>query len=313
MIRIREFLADPEVFLCKEVQTLRAHLFRCFVVIFFATDGAGRFRAEAAVLRAGLFGHALGEVTERDVKAWLVELHARGLIKLYTEEGVGYGKVTEKYWRQRDTKRKVIHPAETRPDPGDLFAAAPPPREAEPPSVADSETEPPPFSAASELNRRELKKTPNPRGAAAGGERILYFSERLFATMAELEGSPIEHLTPAGRRAINSALAAIRIVKPDLHPADLERAAAAWRKLFPTASLTARAMATHWAKLHGAPAAKSAAPIVEEEPMGWRDWINENTPDVPYARGGEKEGEPWHDLPGAYRRFLIEKCRGVPA
>jgi hypothetical protein len=118
MIRLREYLADPEVFLSPEVQKLSPCLRILFHVIFFATDGAGRFFADAAMLRTVLYHGAQQQVSKRDVQAWLVELHKRGFIKLYTEEGTGYGKVTDRYWRQRDVKRKVLHPDEAPPDPG---------------------------------------------------------------------------------------------------------------------------------------------------------------------------------------------------
>lgn len=127
MIRLREYLADPEVFLAPEVTRLRAHLRVFFQVLFFATDGAGRFIADAAQLRAVLYTGALQHVSVRDVQGWLVELHTAGLIQLYTAEGLAYGKVTKKMWRQRDKLRKEIHPDEAAPPPDpDLFGGSGP-------------------------------------------------------------------------------------------------------------------------------------------------------------------------------------------
>jgi hypothetical protein len=118
MIRLREYLADPEVFLAREVQALRSHMRVLFHIIFFATDGAGRFRVDAADLRAVLYAHVKQNVSEQDILSWLVALHDGGFVRLYTENDVGYGKVTARYWRQRDSKRKVLHPDETPPDVG---------------------------------------------------------------------------------------------------------------------------------------------------------------------------------------------------
>lgn len=145
--------------------------------------------------------------------------------------------------------------------------------------------------------------------ADIGYRRQADIDRELFVTLAALEGSPLDKLTRTGKTSIERALAAIRRVERGLTSLDLERAAARWKVVFPTATLTAAGLAKHWAKLQGeGPAlAKKAAPLVPDEPDGWRDWINENTPDAPYARGGEKEGTPWHDLDAGYRRYLLEK------
>lgn len=272
-------------------------------------DGAGRFIADADDLRLALYRHALDRVSRLHVSRWLAECHSAELVRLYTgPDGRGYGEVLK--YGQRDKNRRAIHPAR---DPEQLALAPPGFEPGEPPDPG-----PPP-----ELNRRE-KKPPTPAAAGAAGEgdsisdvqsdlgyrTQAQIDAELFRTLAGLEGSPVEMLTTTGRRSITAALSAIRRVHRGLCPMDLERAAAAWKKLFPTASLTARAMATHWAKLQGTAAgAIRPAAIVEDEPDGWRDWINEHTPDTPYARGGDKEGTPWRELDACYRRYLIEQCR----
>lgn len=321
MIRLREFLATPEVFLSAEVQTMRAHLRAFFFVIFFATDGAGRFRADAGQLRAVLYAVTLQQVSKQDVQAMLVELRERGFIRLYTEGGDGFGKVTEKYWQQRDRNRKAIHPEETKVSPvGELFGDAEPPR---PPIPA----EPLPRDASStEWNRRE-KNSPQPPPEAGAGEEDSSFDIRsdigfrthsqldreLFETMAALEGSPLDKLPPRspGRTAILRAIAGIkRSNGGSVLPADLERAVAAWKKIFPEASVTAHAISKHWAKLNGPVAlAQKPKPLVEEEPLGWRDFINEEFPNSVYARGNEKEGTPWHDVEAYARRHILAEMR----
>lgn len=133
MIRRLEYLASADVLLAREVATLRVHLQLFFVRLFFITDGAGRFRADAAEIRASLYTHELQQVSKRDVASRLHELHRAGLIKLYAEGSVGYGRVADHFWRQRDKLRKVAHPDESPAVPGGLLFAEP-----EPPPVAAS-------------------------------------------------------------------------------------------------------------------------------------------------------------------------------
>jgi hypothetical protein len=268
-------------------------------------DGAGRFLADADELRIALYQHALDRVSRSHVSRWMAECHTAELVKLYTgQDGRGYGEVLN--YGQRDSKRRVLHPAR---EADQLNFVAP----SEP--AADSTGDPPLVSSRTELNRRELK---SPQPPPPAGERegevfpVRYFSDRLARTLCELCGIDPAQLTAAGKRGVTSTIAALQKVKPDLHPDDLERAAAAWKKRFPTASLTPRALNQHWAMLVGTAAPAKVAPIVEEEPYGWRDWINENTPGTKYARGGEAEGTPWHDLDAGYRRYLIAQVSKNP-
>ncbi|HWA07939.1 MAG TPA: hypothetical protein VG838_00580 [Opitutaceae bacterium] len=86
-------------------------------------DGAGRFEARAAILRAVLYAPSLHKISERDVQGWLTQCHQAGLVKLYTVGGAGYGKVLN--YGQRDTKRRVLYPAED----GEQLSLAPPEHE----------------------------------------------------------------------------------------------------------------------------------------------------------------------------------------
>lgn len=163
-----------------------------------------------------------------------------------------------------------------------------------------------------ELERQQAAAHPRRR---PGSEENLepfpvrYFFDRLCRTVCELEGSDPARLTEAGAKKIRSAVAAIQRVKPDLHPEDLIAAAGVFKKLFPTQSLTTRLLVEHWGKLAGDRAVAAAVKLVEEEPTGWREWINQNTPDVPFAAGNARAGAQWSDLDASYRRYLTEKCR----
>lgn len=89
--------------------------------ILHVCDGAARFDADADRLRTVLYGRVLSRVSRGDVARWMVECHQAGLIKLYTRDGRGYGRVVN--YGQRDTKRKVLYPGEERDG---LFATGSP-------------------------------------------------------------------------------------------------------------------------------------------------------------------------------------------
>lgn len=295
-----EWLRDPRL------RALGRHLQLLLMMLRHLSDRSGRFEYSPADLHRALYVSVEDNVSARDVEEWLEKLRSLGFIKSYTgSNGRRVGEISQDYWRQKLSFGKTVFEAEG--DEPQLDLSDPPPKTGTRARRA----------SGSEEKRSDLAPAPSAEAgpARAGQESDFpvipkYFSERLSLTLAELEGADPRMLTAAHKRAIGAAIRAIQAVKPDLHPDDLVRAAAAWKKCFPTASLTAAGMAKHWARLVGrtGPAA-AAAPLIEEEPLGWRDWINENTPDAKYARGGELEGTPWAELDASYRRYLIEQCR----
>ena len=69
----------------------------------------------------------------------------------------------------------------------------------------------------------------------------------LFDTLCEIEGSnPLEIGRKGGR--IAGALRQIKDATPDVTPAEIRRRAANYRETWPTITLTATALAAHWAK-----------------------------------------------------------------
>lgn len=69
----------------------------------------------------------------------------------------------------------------------------------------------------------------------------------LFDTLCEIEGSnPLEIGRKGGR--IAGALRQIKEATPDVTPDEIKRRAANYRETWPTITLTATALATHWAK-----------------------------------------------------------------
>jgi hypothetical protein len=95
-----------------------------FSGLIHVADDFGRFEADADMLRAVLYAPCLSKVSGRDVGKALVRLHQAGLVKLYTHEARGYGKVIN--FRQTLQKRRALYPDEDGPpaEP-ELFADAP--------------------------------------------------------------------------------------------------------------------------------------------------------------------------------------------
>ena len=51
------------------------------------------------------------------------------------------------------------------------------------------------------------------------------------------------------------------------------------------------------------------APSVPFEPLGWRDWLETNSPGSLYARGGVDEGKPWAELDASVRTFIADSMK----
>lgn len=145
-VLVREGILDSER-VCR--LGLAQQLF--FRNLLHVCDGAERFDADADDLRFTLYRRSLDRVKAGHVRQWLQELHAAGLIELYTRSGKAYGRVLN--YGQRDTKRKVLHPS---PDDEPELPLAPPDppaapsRPKRPRRVADA----PP---AADMNRSEMK------------------------------------------------------------------------------------------------------------------------------------------------------------
>jgi len=156
---------------------------------------------------------------------------------------------------------------------------------------------PPPPAAKGEFPSAS-PSSPNPMRAGL---------DVLVAALRRAEGTETSPLTVAARRELEHAAREILAASPVATSATVAAAALAYRRAFPTATLTAHALAKHWPRLQ--PAATAFRPIasVEAEPAGWRDWIAENCPDSPFAPGGEKSALAWPDLDPDHRRHLIRE------
>lgn len=196
---LRPYILHPEWLGSDRVVGLRDHVKLFFLKIGNVTDGAGRFEADAAMLRAALYPKELHKVSERDVKGMMEQIHTAGLVRLYTRAGKGFGEVT--IYKQLDSKRKVRFPG---PDAGELNFAMEGPSPAEP--------GPPEVSPVAARPRPEMKRNESPQSPPAGGllqispssERVLKkrSPERVLATardeLGEVESALEEILRPGG-------------------------------------------------------------------------------------------------------------------
>lgn len=195
--------------------------------------------------------------------------------------------------RQRDkTGTNVPMPAghSTGPKPGPEIEEEIDIQSSEPPT-------PPPPAAKGEVSSAS-PSSPNPMRAGL---------DVLVAALRRAEGTETSPLTVAARRELEHAASEIQAASPDVGSFTIAAAASAYRRAFPTATLTAHALAKHWPRLQAPAAPARAAVNVPAEPAGWRDWIAENCPDSPFAPGGEKAALAWSDLDPDHRRHLLRQ------
>lgn len=253
-------------------------------------DGAGRFLADADDLRTTLYRHALDRVSRRHLTSWLASCHAAGLVRLYTgPEGRGYGEIPN--YGQRDSKRRVLHPA--REDSALNFEAPP---TGDPPEVGRALRSPPGEVGPPPLNGIEEEKN------VCGAEAPLP-PPRSAAHTPTPKKSPEENLT--------AALARLAEKYPQLDlPSEIARAEAYVRQARgASAKLTLFFFENKWLPKAGGPHLAATAPIatIPPEPLGWRDFLNEEYPQSSYSRGGPDEGLGWAELPRHVRELILPR------
>lgn len=274
-------------------QPIAVQLF--FRNLLHTCDGAGRFLADADELRIALYRHALDRVTRLHVSRWMAACHSAELVRLYTgPDGRGYGEVLN--YGQRDTKRRVIHPAREADQMN--FHGAPPPVLADPPDPGRLE-----------LNRRgnECEETPDAFSDLGPPPRW-----RAARTHTPRKTSHLQTLKPA---ELDTYLEHLATQNPGVNiRGEIVRAEAYVRKMRgPNARLTLKYFEENWLPRAGGPSLSATAPIarIVSEPTGWRAWLNENYPDSKYSHGGTDEGTAWADLPSYVRDLVLNGLPGA--
>jgi hypothetical protein len=127
-------------------------------------------------------------------------------------------------------------------------------------------------------------QTEEPTKQAAGRQR-----DPIFEALAEIEGSDLNHLTKTGRGAINAARRDILAASPDVTAEEIRARARVYRRLMPTAPLTATALAKNWARCGLEPTFHAPAQLRRsepEEPPRWFPRLQELVePDAPILKG----------------------------
>jgi hypothetical protein len=113
----------------------------------------------------------------------------------------------------------------------------------------------------------------------------------IFEALCAATGTDARSLTKPGRGALNAALRDIRAASPEVTPAEVERRANRYARKFPTAALTASALAKHWAAC--------AAPPAD-------DWTRQQLKNAATATPTEFAHSLLADLPDVRAKFDIK-------
>lgn len=140
---------------------------------------------------------------------------------------------------------------------------------------SEQETQPPPSAGVLPFPVGELASTA-PSGPPAAPSRP---RDALFEALARAEGSNPAELTKSAARAIAVALADIRRATPNVTASEIQNRAVIYRRVMGTnCTLTASALAKHWARCSGVPVAKTGSEPARPEPAGWLEWLAATMP-----------------------------------
>jgi len=117
-----------------------------------------------------------------------------------------------------------------------------------------------PTERNSNRNRKGIGKELLAPAEAVAEERP---KDLIFEALCAATGTEIASLTKSGRGAINGALRDICAASPQVTAEEIKSRAAAYARKFPSAALTAPALAKHWANCGSAAGTESMAEFVE--------------------------------------------------
>lgn len=113
----------------------------------------------------------------------------------------------------------------------------------------------------------------------------------IFEALCSATGTDARSLTKPGRGALNAALRDIRAASPEVTPDEIKRRAGRYSRKFPSAALTAPALAKHWAAC--------AAPPAD-------DWTRQQLKNAATATPTEFAHSLLADLPDVRAKFDIK-------
>jgi hypothetical protein len=235
-MRIRTI--KPEFWQSESLSRISREARLLFIGLFSACDDSGKTRAASRFLASLLFPY--DDDAPKAIEGWLKELEKEGCIRRYVVDGNTYLDIPK--WRDH---QKIDKPSASKL----------------PPFAEDSR----PFAEPSRTVvigsgiRDQGTGTIAPAGAVAKeSERDMIFEALCAAT-----GTEIASLTKSGRGAINGALRDIRAASPQVTAEEIQSRARAYARKFPSAALTAPALAKHWASCGSTAGTESMAEFVE--------------------------------------------------
>lgn len=153
----------------QRLRRLPAHVQLLILFLRPLCDRNGRFEYNPALIHMALYASAnCGNVSVRDVEAWLEILRSGGFIKSYTgAAGRRVGEVATEYWRQKLSFGRDVFEAEQAQPELNLPAVDPPPKK------------PRPRAGRCEVKRSEVARAP---GAPAPDHTHMEFSMESLRT-----------------------------------------------------------------------------------------------------------------------------------
>ena len=158
-------------------------------------------------------------------------------------------------------------------------------------------------SSSPSLSDKDLMSAPdgaNLRNAAR--KPAIRARNPLLDALASVDGSDLAQVTGSAWGAIAKALAEIKVVSPDVTPAEIERHAARYRQIHRDWTLTPTALAKHWASLATPQTAEPTAPPKVVEPAAWQSALGQDDEDVRLFGRNQ-----WSAIPQFYRQRIASK------
>jgi hypothetical protein len=217
-----------------------------------AADDFGRYDGRPSILRATLYPLKLDRVSERDIETWLCQCEETGLVTVYTVEDKPYIEILKFDQRLRAKTSKWPPPqsiAVKRPrvsaDGGHVLSNA---------TEVNSES-----NSESDIASDDAKRPPKGRAKDP-------IWDALLAVCGLKDSTP----TTSERGAWNKAVQSLRAVNAT--PSEIQARAIAYRKKWPSVSLTPTALARRWsecvAKANGTTPESARPPDDYYQPSG---------------------------------------------
>jgi hypothetical protein len=204
-----------------------------FVGLWCAADREGRFRWEPRRLKAQILPY-----DECDFSRVLDALTTRGFLVKYRVRDAWFGAIPT--WK----KHQIINNKERASE----LPQMPPTEDLDALTTREDRVH---HACLKEGKGREGEGNTIAPADAVATERQ---KDLIFEALCSATGIDAHSLTKSGRGALNAALRDIRAASPGVTPAEIERRAHRYGRKFPSAALTAPALAKHWAACSAPPA-----------------------------------------------------------